>query len=164
MITWQGSGDVTATKHLRLILLLSDFRLHFVSPSFCLFKHTHRTNCGLSPAEEWKKREAKFSQKWSRERGLGRIAQLVQCSKNFSSLGCSTCSTLLPTLPPLYSTYCNAFLLNMQVIFSLCTNFLVGIWYCDKSINLSYGFYSDTFVLSWSKIEHKTAAELDCNY
>ena len=29
-----------------------------------------------------------------------------------------------------------------------------------KSFNLLYSFYSDKFVLSWSKIEHKTEAEL----
>ena len=52
-----------------------------------------------------------------------------------------------------------------KLFFNLCTNFFAGIWCCDKSINLSYGFYScDTFVLSWSKIEHRTVAELDCNY
>ena len=121
--------------------------------------------CSLSPAEEWKWREAKFSQKWSRDRGLGMIAQFVQCSKNFFSLGCLTSSTLFPTLPPLHSNCYNAVLLSMQVnLFSLCTNFLAGIWCCDKSINLLYSFYSDKFVLSWSKIEHRTVAELYWNY
>ena len=50
-----------------------------------------------------------------------------------------------------------------KLLFNLCVNFLVGIWCCDKSINLSYGFYSDKCVLSWSKIEHKTVAELYSN-
>ena len=95
--------------------------------------------CSLSPVEEWKRREAEFSQKWSRDRGLGRIAQFVQCSKNLSSLGFSPSSTLFPTLPfiPIvimhFYSICNLF-------FSLSINFLAGIWCCDESINSSYSF------------------------
>ena len=45
--------------------------------------------------------------------GQGTIAQFVQCSKNFFSLGCSTSSTLFPTL---HYNCNNAVLLIMQVI------------------------------------------------
>ena len=51
-----------------------------------------------------------------------------------------------------------------KFFFSLSTNFLTGIWCFDKSINLFHSFYSDIFVLSWSKFEHKTEAELYWNY
>ena len=45
----------------------------------------------------------------------GGLHNLYNVQRIFFSLGCSTSSTLFPTLPPLHSNY-NAFLLNMQVI------------------------------------------------
>ena len=167
---------MTASTKFRKKLLLS-------WPSFCSARvkslhwnracwWCHTINCLLfnnwypvaSPAEEWKRREVKFSQKWSRDRVLGTIAQFVQCSKNFFSLGCSTSSTLFPTLPSLHSNSYNTVLLNMQVIVQPLHKFLAGIWCCDKSTNLLFHFCSDKFVLSWSKIEHTTVVELYWNY
>ena len=52
--------------------------------------------------------------------GLGTIAQFVQYSKNFFSLGCST---LFPTLPTLHFNCYNAVLLIMQVIVQPLHNF-----------------------------------------
>ena len=119
--------------------------------------------CSLSLAEEWKRREAKFSQKWSRDRGLGRIVQFVQCSKNFPHLGVQHVQLFSQPSHPFIPIIMMHVFYICKLFFSLCTNLLVGIWCCDNSINLSYGFYSDKFVFSWSKIKHKTVAELDCN-
>ena len=89
---------------------------------------------------------------------------LCNVQRIFSHLGvqqvqlCSQAShPFIPIVIMLFYSIC-------KLLFSLCTIFLARIWCCDKSINLLYSFYSDKFVLSWSKIEHKTVAELYWNY
>ena len=83
--------------------------------------------CSLSPAEEWKRREVEFSQKWSRDRGLGRIAQFVQCSKNFLRPS----HPFIPIVIMLFYSICKLYFQPLHKFFSW--NLI-----CDKSINLNY--------------------------
>ena len=57
----------------------------------------------------------------------------------------------------------NRFNLVFMDLTSLIIWYILSCWMVfltDKSINLLYSFYSDIFVLNWSKFEHKTVAEL----
>ena len=131
----------------KLASVLHFRRLHLKAWSYLLFDL-----CPGFVASLWLKNERGemlSSHRSDHMRGaMGGLHSLCNVQRNFPHLWFSTSSTLLPTLPPLYSNCYNAFLLNMQVFLSFNTNFLVGIWCCDKSINLLYSFFSSIFVLS----------------
>ena len=100
-----------------LILLLTSCEVHIRIILNAVL--TFRPNEMRFVASLWLKnerRERLSSHRSDHVTGLGMIAQFVQCSKNFFSLGCSTSSTLFPTLPTLHSNCHNAVLLIMQVI------------------------------------------------
>ena len=91
----------------------------------------------------------------------GWLHNLCNIQRIFSHLGVQLCSQ--PS-HPFISIVIMLFYSLCKLLLSLCTILLAGIWCCDKSINLLYSFYTDKFVLSWSKIEHKAVAELYWNY
>ena len=93
--------------------------------------------CSLSPAEEWKRREAEFSQKWSCDRGLGRIATFQRIFPPLGVQQVQLCSQPSHPFIPIVIMHFNSI---CKLFFSLRTNVLAGIWCCDKSINLLHIF------------------------